>query len=249
MRAVGVGVDAQEPGSVPQHPLHGQDPVGGHPPQQIGTAAGEGPPHWNAEELPVRQDHFAGPAGAWQAAHQGHFAGAATGQLRIQHEMGAHLDQTGHPHVGKTGLVLAAAVSRSAEGGLVGRAVGHVPAGAVHRQQPQPPPEGARGGLGAHRLRGRGKQHSQRLRTQPLTGPKQRRLRRDVPVAQKSLAPQALDQVPHHLQIRRRREQGQGEHKVDHQPGRQQTSAMLRTTTGSHHTIHQPGPIHPGQQP
>jgi hypothetical protein len=68
-------------------------------------------------------------------------------------------------------------------------------------------------------------------------------LRRDVPLAQQTPAPQALDQVPHRVQIRRRGEQGQPEHEVHHQPGRQQPSALLRTTARGHHTIHQPGRI------
>jgi hypothetical protein len=70
----------------------------------------------------------------------------------------------------------------------------------------------------------------QRLRCQPLAGPEQRRLRRDVPLAQQSLAPRTPDQMPHHFQIWRRREQGQGKHEVHHQPGRQQTSTLLATT-------------------
>lgn len=39
-------------------------------------------------------------------------------------------------------------------------------------------------------------------------------------------APQPLDQMPHHAQIRRQREQGQPEHEVHHQPRQQQASAL-----------------------
>lgn len=82
----------------------------------------------------VGQDQLTGVAEAGQAAHQGDFPGAAAGQLGVQHEVRAHLDQAGHPHLGKGTLVVAAGVVGAAEGGLVGGTVGNIPAGPVHRQ-------------------------------------------------------------------------------------------------------------------
>jgi hypothetical protein len=124
---------------------------------------GEGPPQRHAEELPVRQDQFAGLAGAGQTADQGDLAGAAAGQLPIQHQTGAHLDQTGHPHLGKGGFVLAAAVSGTAEGGLVGRAVGHVPAA--------PGPAGPRPGAASSPDRAPMRPGQGRARNTPPAGP------------------------------------------------------------------------------
>lgn len=60
--------------------VDGQDAVGGHPPQQIGSGGGERLPQRDTKELTVGQDELARAAGTGQAADQGDFPGAAAGE-------------------------------------------------------------------------------------------------------------------------------------------------------------------------
>jgi hypothetical protein len=132
---------------------------------------------------------------------------------------------------------------------VVGRGVGRVPAGAVHRHQPQAPPERSRRGRRGQRPGRGGKQHPQRLRAQPLPGPKQRRLGRQPPGSLPTQIAQPLGQAPQHLQVWRWREQRQGQHEIHHQPRRQQPPTLLGPATRGHHPIHQVRWIHPRQYP
>jgi hypothetical protein len=132
---------------------------------------------------------------------------------------------------------------------IVGCRVGRVPAGPVERQQPQPPPERPRCRRRGQRPGRGGKQHPQRLGAQPLPGAKQRRLRRDPPGAPPAHPTQPLDQMPQDLQVRRGREQRQGQHDLHHQPRWQQPPTPLAPAARGHHPIHHIRWIHPGQHP
>ncbi|GAQ75112.1 hypothetical protein T45_06893 [Streptomyces turgidiscabies] len=94
-------------------------------------------------------------------------------------------------------------------------------------RQPQAPPERARRRLIGHRLRGRREQHLERFETEPLPGSEQRRLRRNMPVAQQPQPPQTCHQMPHGLEIGSRREQRQPQDEVHDQPRRKQPPALL----------------------
>ncbi|GGN63992.1 hypothetical protein GCM10011579_032880 [Streptomyces albiflavescens] len=196
--------------------VEGQDAVGGHPPQQLGSGAGERLPQRDAEELTIGQDELALAAGTGQAADQGDFPGAAAGEFCVQHRVTAHFHQGSHPHLDERAFLRPAAVSRTPEGGLVRFGVGNIPARSIDGQQPQSPPERPGCRLGGHRLRGRCEQHLQRLGSQPLPGPEQRGLRRNMPVTEQPQTPQSLDEVPHHFQIRSRREKSQPQHEIHH---------------------------------
>lgn len=109
---------------------------------------------------------------------------ASRGNLRVLHPTphGCPPPPGRPPALAQRHLAGPTAVAGPAKGRLVGVAVRNVPAGPVHGQHPQSTPEGAWRGLGGHRPRGGGEQHPLRLRSQPLPGPKQRGLRRNVPL-------------------------------------------------------------------
>src|SRR6266498_1270790 len=124
------------------------------------------------------------------------------------------------------------------------RTCGNAP---VPSPRPQPPPPIPR----PRRVRGRqrpsslGKQHLQRLRTQPSARLHQRRLHRQPPqpprvgVAAPGAA-QRLHQQPQHLQVGDISKQRQRQHVIDHHAGGQQPAALLAPARLGQHPIHQP---------
>src|SRR6266545_19082 len=132
-----------------------------------------------------------------------------------------------------------------AERRLVVGGVGHVQRGPIHRQQPPPPIPRPRRVRGRQRPSSLGKQHLQRLRTQPSARLHQRRLHRQPPqpprvgVAAPGAA-QRLHQQPQHLQVGDISKQRQRQHVIDHHAGGQQPAALLAPARLGQHPIHQP---------
>ena len=154
--------------------------------------------------------------------------------------MGPGLGQAHQTNLGEGPHTRSPPGGRPPEGPVVVLGVGHVHAGPVDGHQPPPPverPPGARCGEGTgHRLE-EGLQH---LGAEPAPGSEQGCLVRYVPGMRPPRHPrQALNEVTHHLLVGGLREQGQGEHVVDHHPGRQQPVPDLPAAGIADHAVHQ----------
>lgn len=110
--------------------------------------------------------------------------------------------------------------SRPAEERLVRRGICDIKCRAVHRDHPPPPVPGPCRGGHRHRPAHPGEQHLQRVASQPLSCPGDRRGCRHPPrPAPATLTLKSLAQQPGDLFVTLDEEQTHREHEVDHHPG------------------------------
>jgi hypothetical protein len=133
---------------------------------------------------------------------------------------------------------------------VVGLSVGHIECGAIDRDQPPPAIERSRRLECRQRHTPTREQCLERLDAQTRPCLEDRRFRGHRPALGPARLPrQALDEVAHHLLIRRLRKQRQPQHVVGHQPGRQQTRPLLNPTRLRQDLINQPRRERPRQHP
>ena len=149
------------------------------------------------------------------------------------------LGQRHHPGLGEPRR-LAFGVHRPAERGPVSRRVRHVEHEPVHRGHPHPLVERAVQAGRSHRPGQPAEHRLDHPRTQPLPGPGER-----GPVRNRLVHPlQRPHQVLRDIVIGILLEQGQGEHVIDHEPGRKRPRPLVPHIALSQDLIHQLG-THP----
>jgi hypothetical protein len=154
--------------------------------------------------------------------------------------MRAAFSQRSNPDLREGACTLPARRTRPAKESRVGRSVGQVERGAIHRHQPPGAVKRPRDLPVGQRLAHHIKQRPQRLRPQPGPRPGDRRRGRHPPApAPAPRIRQPLSQQPGHLLIALPEEQAHRQHVINHHPRRQQPAALLHPARLRDHPVHQ----------
>jgi site-specific DNA recombinase len=233
-------VDVAEAGTIAQLLHHGQHGGVLDPPQQVRAGSGGGPPQVKAGEPAVGDQQHPCPQLAQQPPGQHGLMHRQRPQLRGEHGMRAALAQRSDPDLREGACARSAWRPRPAKETRIGRGIGHIERGAIHRDQPPGPVERPGCGLGGQRLAYRGEQRPQRLGPQPGPRPRDRRRGRHPPAP---LPPprigQSLGQQPGHLLIPLAEKQAHRQHVINHHPRWQQPAPPLHPPRLRHHPVHQ----------
>jgi hypothetical protein len=224
---VGRGVDRRQDRAVGQDLGGLEDQVGLRPAEVVRATGVCGAEHLERVDIAVPEPQQAGPDRAPQTSAGRGLGRAAGPEDHVAQGMRAGLDQRDHTHLGEA--TDPAPTARSTEGLEVGRGLGHLQGGAVHRHPPHAVQECTRRVRGSDRTSHRLEQHPEQARASPTAGADDGRRTRHLPPG--ACCRFAVTPALHHC--------GQGmpdglggpqphrHHQHDHQTGRQPPPTLL----------------------
>lgn len=234
------GDDLRQIRAVVKELHHGQHRTALHPPQQVRTGRGSGPPQIEADKAAVGQQQHPRRQAAEQPPGQRGLVHGQRPDLGSEDGMGTALDHRGHPCLRERTPPQPARGPRPSEDLGIAPGVWQVKGGAIHGDQPPGALPGPDGLLCRYRSAHPGEQCLDGFRTQPKTSPADRRRRRHPPCPlPPPLAFKAARQQPCDLLIALSRKQAHRKHEVDHHPRWKKSATLFLPPTLSDRLIDQ----------